>query len=114
MTKSQARELRALIWSWLPEVEDTGSDEPSTDEQRECALGLLELVRAANEALDAWTDRLVRVAHVHGAGNPEIGAALGVKREAVRRRLLKEPGTITAPMGVVEQPEPAGLSRNFE
>lgn len=114
MTNSQARELRRLIWSWLPqEPDDTGSTEPTTEEQRDCALALLELVREANAALDAWTDRLVRVASVHGATNPEIGEALGVKREAVRRRLLKEPGTLP-PMGVEEAPAPAGSSRNFE
>jgi hypothetical protein len=113
VTRDQSRQLRALIWSWMPQDDDGLSEEPTTDEQRERALALLDLVHAANDALDAWTDRLVRVAHLHGAGNPEIGAALGVGREAIRRRLLKEPGTITAPMGVEDMRDSAGMSRNI-
>lgn len=114
MTKSQARELRALLWSWLPEEPATdGEVEPTTEEQQERALALLEQVREASEALDAWTERLIRVASAHGASNPAIGGALGVGKERIRRRLLKEPGQM-APMGVDETPEPAGLSRNFE
>lgn len=104
MTKSQARELRALLWSWLPEEPSaTETVEPTTEEQRDRALALLEQVREATAALDAWTDRLVRVASVHGAPNPAIGAALGVGKEAIRRRLLKEPHTITAPFGIEDR-----------
>lgn len=114
MTKSQAREIRALLWSWLVQVEQDLPEEPTTGQQRERALQLLRNVREATDVLDAWADRLIRVASVHGAANPEIGAALGVGKEAIRRRLLREPRTITAPMGVEDQQEPTGLSRNFE
>lgn len=104
MTNPQARELRALLWSWLLQVEQdlpeepepTGEDssvEPTGDELRERALALLEYVREATGVLDAWSDRLIRVASKHGANNPEIGARLGVGKERIRRRLLREPGT---------------------
>lgn len=90
MTKDQARELRLLIWSWLPEEPDApDTEEPTDDENAQTALRLLELVREADDMLDMWTNKLVRVAHEHGADNPTIGAALGVGKEAIRRRLLK-------------------------
>lgn len=103
MTKSQARDLRALLFSWLPEEPDRSestpdvdninvSEEPTIEEQRDCVLALLEQVRESTAMLDRWADRLIRVASAKGATNPEIGAALGVGKERIRRRLLKEPG----------------------
>lgn len=93
MTKSQSRELLALIERWLAEEPDfPAGEQPVTDASAQTALRLLEVIRDASDMLDAWSDRLVRVAHERGADNTAIGAALGVGKEAIRRRLLKEPG----------------------
>lgn len=91
----RARSLRRLVWSWLPEepstVVDETTEEPTADEQRAKALALLEQVRDAQQFLANWTDRLIRIASDNDATNPEIGARLGVGKERIRRRLLKEP-----------------------
>lgn len=93
----RARSLRSLIWYWLPEEPEELSTstqlEPTAAEQRATALALLEQVRDAQQFLAAWTDRLIRVASENDATNPAIGAALGVGKERIRRRLLKEPGS---------------------
>jgi hypothetical protein len=102
----RARALRQLVWSWLPEepdevfsgehLEPTASydavaEVPTAAEQRAKALALLEQVRDAQQFLASWTDRLIRIAADNDATNPAIGAALGVGKERIRRRLLKEP-----------------------
>lgn len=91
----RARSLRSLIWYWLPEEPtleiSNSTEEPTAAEQRATALALLEQVRDAQQFLATWTDRLIRVASENDATNPAIGAALGVGKERIRRRLLKEP-----------------------
>lgn len=84
MTRDRSVDLRGLIFGWLSEEPDYLDTDDPTD-----VLRLLAMIREANGVLDAWTDKLVRVAHEHGTDNPTIGAALGVGKEAIRRRLLK-------------------------
>jgi hypothetical protein len=81
----RAQMLRRLLWAWLPE------ELIAEDDGQAIALALLEQVREAGQMLDNWSGRLIRVASDNGATNPAIGAAVGVGKERIRRRLLKEP-----------------------
>lgn len=87
----QARQVRALLWSWLSVVEGNVEDEDTPEVRREQALQLLRNVHQAKATLDSWSQRLIRIAAENGASNPEIGSALHVGKERIRRRLLREP-----------------------
>lgn len=92
---ARARALRQLVWSWLQEepegvhTVDTPVDDPRA-ENRATALAVLEQVREAQQFLASWTDRLIRIAADNDATNPEIGAALGVGKNAIWKRLRRE------------------------
>ncbi|GAA2355420.1 hypothetical protein Cme02nite_69480 [Catellatospora methionotrophica] len=89
----RARALRSLVWSWLPEESmPCEGERPTPAESRVTVLATLEQVREAQQFLANWTDRLVRLASENGASNPDIGAALGVGKNAIWKRLQREPG----------------------
>lgn len=83
-------------------------DEVSRDDARELMLEALAETERLKDELDEYADRLAKMAALAGASHEQRGAAVGVGKEAARRRWPYETTKGAAPI----QPAANGLEQD--